>query len=193
MKSIIKVLILKTLLFGFSVANGAAIAKDGNYELDTTHANIGFSVKHLGISNTIGRFNSFYGQLDLKANGDSSISFSIDAKSVDTNNKKRDAHLRNSDFFEVDTFPTIDFKSTSIDYDNDGNIKSITGDLDLHGVVNSVTFDVQTLGAKRFLGKYRAGFKAVTTINRSDFDMDRLLKVVSDQVAITVDIELIKR
>ena len=176
-----------------SVAS-AAIAPDGNYAVDKDHANVGFSVSHLGISNVIGRFNIFDGDLVFAANGESSVNFTIDAASVDTNQDRRDKHIRSDDFFAVDSFPTINFVSKSFEYSEAGDPKSITGELDFHGVKKSVTFQVEVVGSGEFpQGTARAGYKATTVLKRSEFGIDTFAGVVGEEITVTVNLEIIKQ
>lgn len=176
-----------------SAAGIAAQTPNGTYAVDTDHAHIGFSVSHLGFSNVIGRFNEFEGLAVFEADGDSSVNFTIQAASVDTNQERRDRHVRSADFFDVATFPTISFRSTEITYTEEGDPATITGDLDFHGVINSVTFNVSTVGAGEFRGETRAGYQAVGNINRSEFDMDSFSGVVGEVITVTINLELIKQ
>ncbi len=183
-------ILISTLLI--SVSSLAAITPDGTYQLDKDHANIGFSISHFGISDVIGRFNKFSGSVNFQAGGQSEVSFSIEAASVDTNQAKRDAHIKREDLFDVATFPTIDFKSTEITYDSEGDPSTITGDLNFRGETKSVIFNVEKVGAGKLQGKQRAGYKAFTSISRSEFGMTALRKIVGDEVNITVNLEIIK-
>lgn len=172
----------------------AAVAPNGTYAVDTDHANIGFSVGHLGISNVIGRFNTFNGSMVVEAGGDSTVSFTIDTASVDTNQTRRDKHIRSEDFFDVESFPTISFSSTAVTYSADGDPKTITGDLSFHGEKNAVTFAVTAVGAGQFpQGTPRAGYSAETKIQRGDFGLDNFAGVVGEEITITVNVEIVKQ
>jgi len=177
----------------FSTLSNAAQTPDGDYLLDKSHANIGFSVSHLGFSYVVGRFNQFDGEVKFEANGSSSVSFTVQAASVDTNVRRRDDHVRSEDFFDVETFPLISFSSTLITYDENGDPKTIQGDLEFHGEKKSVSFDVSTVGAGVFQTQTRSGYQAKTVINRSDFGITGFQGVVGEQIEITVNLELIKK
>lgn len=186
-------ILTSTILLLFATLAIAAQTPDGVYDLDKDHAHVGFSISHLGFSNVIGRFNTFNGEFVFQANGDSSVNFVIQTESVDTNQAKRDDHIRSDDFLNVDNFPTITFSSESVTYSNAGDPKTITGSLNLHGVTNTVTFDVQTVGAGTFGGKTRAGYVATTKIERGDYGIDTFAGIVGEEVTITVNIEIIKQ
>ena len=125
----------------------AAVANSGNYAVDKTHTNIGFKVSHMGISLVVGRFNTFDGQFNFEPNGESSVSIDVEIASVDTNNARRDRHLRSADFFDASRFPNMTFRSSNVTYDAEGNPSTITGALSFHGVENTVTFEVAPVGA----------------------------------------------
>lgn len=186
-----KLLIIITTLILSQIGNAANIP-DGLYSIDLDHANIGFSVTHMGISNTIGRFNKFEGSVNFESNGNSKVKFSISADSVDTNNPTRDAHIRKVDFLETATFPKINFESDSVSYDQDGNPIAIKGKLNLHGITKNVTFNVIPVGFGTFDGKTRAGFVATTNLIRADFGITGFVGVVGDAIKITVSLEIIK-
>ncbi|MEM7646384.1 MAG: YceI family protein [Pseudomonadota bacterium] len=181
------------LLSIVSISAFAAQTPDGAYALDKDHAHIGFSVSHLGFSNVIGRFNSFDGDVGFEAGGNSSVRFSVDAASVDTNQSRRDDHIRSADFFDTDSYPKVTFQSTAITYDDQGDPKTITGNMSFHGEVNAVTFEVSNVGAGEFRGTKRAGYLATGKINRSEFGMDTFAGVVGEEITITVNLELIKK
>jgi len=183
------ILILCTL---FSVTAMSAITEDGNYILDKDHANIGFEVSHLGFSFVVGRFNKFDGTIKFESGGNSEVNFTVEAKSIDTNNKKRDKHLKSEDFFDAETFTTIEFKSTTVAYDENGDPNKITGELLLHGVKKEVNFDVVAIGAGEALGKTKAGYKATTSINRTEFGMEGFSSIGTEiDVSINLEIEKI--
>jgi polyisoprenoid-binding protein YceI len=137
---------------------------------------------------------------DGKDFGTASVDVVIDAASIDTREPRRDDHLRSADFFDVAKFPTLAFKSTRIELAGDGKLR-MTGDLTIRGVTRPVTFEVTgpTPAIKDIAGNSRVGASATTTINRKDFGLvwNRALDsggvVVSDEVAITVDLEMTRR
>tara|TARA_B100000749_G_scaffold280895_2_gene280626 strand:- start:22900 stop:23481 length:582 start_codon:yes stop_codon:yes gene_type:complete len=185
---------LLTLLTSLVVLAGmpalATTAVPGTYGLDKSHTNIGFRVSHMGISFVVGRFNDFQGSFKFEPNGDSSASFSIDVNSIDTNNARRDGHLKTADFFDVASFPRMTFESTRVTYDEAGNPATIEGELTLHGQTNPVVLKVSTVGTGvDQLGRTHSGFHATTTILRSEYGMDKLLLAAGDEVEIIIDIE----
>lgn len=171
----------------------AASTPDGKYILDVDHFNIGFEASHFGISNVVGRFNRASGEIDFVAGGASSVRLKIDASSVDTNQKTRDGHLRGADFFNVEVFPTIEFESTAVTYNENGDPSTIVGNMTLLGVSKSVSFEVQVTGAGVVQGKTRAGYVAKTLIDRNDFGMSGFPNIVGPKIPITLNIEIIKQ
>lgn len=188
MKSVI---VLAAALFLSSTAFSAA-AEDGSYSLDTSHAHIGFSVSHMGISNVQGQFKSFSGELNLVSGGMSSVNFTIDASSVDTNQKQRDRHIKSDDFFDVESFEEVTFTSTSVTYSTTGDLETVTGDLNLHGTTQSVVLNVSVVGAGEVRGAKRVGYIATTKINRNDFGIEGFVGVVGEEITITVNVEMVK-
>jgi polyisoprenoid-binding protein YceI len=145
----------------------------GRWTLDANHSGVLFVVRHLGLSNVRGRFARFDATLDVGPTLDTVVvNADIDMSSVDTNNTDRDAHLRNSDFFDVDKHPTMTFRSTAIT--GAGENYELRGLLTIGGVTNSVTLDVEFNGTELYPGDQRthAGFTASGEIKRSDFGID---------------------
>lgn len=185
-------LLLGALLLGTPVF--AAVAPEGNYLIDPDHSHIGFEVSHLGISFVVGRFNKFRGEIKFVPRGASEVNVEIETPSVDTNVVKRDNHLRSADFFEVARFPKMTFVSKRVEYDGDGNPKSIEGELTLHGQKKVVVLQVSPIGVgKGPLDDVRAGFLATATIKRSEFGMTSLLNVAGDDVHLNLNIEAIRQ
>jgi polyisoprenoid-binding protein YceI len=158
----------------FAVAVLATLAalplRAETYSIDPAHSQVGFTIRHL-VSNVRGRFDDFGGKvnMDPKNLAGSSVEFHIKATSVDTSVPDRDKHLRSADFFDVEKFPEISFKSESVK--TTGKDKyDVTGTLTIHGVSKKVTLPVSYLGsAKDPWGGTRAGFETSTTLNRKDF------------------------
>ncbi|MCB0386663.1 MAG: YceI family protein, partial [Bdellovibrionales bacterium] len=168
----------------------AGVAQAGQYEIDGPPTRIVFEVSHLGFSLVVGRFNTFSGQIQFNPNGESSVVAEIDVASVDTNQKRRDQHLRSADFFDASRFPKMRYQSTSVEYDQERNPKTVHGTLSLHGVEKEVSLAVTPIGAGQDpFGDVRTGYQAKAVINRSDFGMNNLLAVAGDEVAITINIE----
>ena len=191
-KSLTQITLFFATILTLAVSS-AAITEDGTYALDKDHAHIGFSVSHLGISNAVGRFNEFDGSMTFVAGGESTVNFSIRTDSVDTNQKRRDKHLRSDDFFDVDNFSSIKFVSTAVTYTEAGDPKTITGDLTLLTETKSVTFDVTAVGAGAGpSNKQRAGYTATTVLKRSEFGMTKFVGIVGEDVTVSVNVEMIK-
>ena len=172
----------------------AEVAQAGNYKLDPAHTNIQFSVSHLGFSNLIGRFNKMSGKMTLNKSGKSSVEVVINANSIDSNHKKRDAHLRGPDFFNVKQFPEIKFVSDKVKLNKKGEPTSISGKFSMHGKTRNVVLDVSAVGAgKDPWGGYRAGYVATTTIKRADYGMNYMPGGIGADVKITLDVEFIKQ
>ena len=116
------------------------------FQIDTTHSNIDFSIRHLVIAKVRGRFTTFSGTIELDAAdlSRSKVSVEIDAASISTNEDKRDAHLRSADFFDVEKYPLITFTSKQVEVD--GSDLRVTGALTIHGVTRDVVLEVESLG-----------------------------------------------
>ncbi|MDP6039019.1 MAG: YceI family protein, partial [Candidatus Latescibacteria bacterium] len=143
------------------------------YQIDSAHSTIGFSIKHL-VSRTSGRFNRFDGRInyDPAAPEATTLEATIQGNSIDTGNQRRDDHLRNPDFFEVEMYPTITFKSTSAK--TEGEQVLVTGDLTIHGVTKSVTLPVTVLGIGKHpsRGTPLAGFETEIKLLCSDYGVN---------------------
>lgn len=140
--------------------------------LDPMHSEVQFKVKHLVISTVTGSFKTFEGSLTTDSDDFSGadIAFSLDVDSIDTNQDQRDGHLKSAEFFDVETYPKITFKSTS--FTKDGDDYKLTGDLTIKDVTNTVTLDVEHGGvAADFYGNTKAGFEVTGKINRKDFGL----------------------
>lgn len=174
---------------------GSLPLRAGIWTVDTAHSSVGFVVRHLGISKVRGRFNAFDGSLTVGSSlGDSRLEATVDLASVDTNNTDRDAHLRNTDFFDVDNHPTMSLSGTAIVATGDGY--RLDGDLTLNGTTKPISFDVEFLGAETYPMDERvhAGFSASGSLSRSDYGVDFDLPLGADKVAIgdkvTIELEI---
>ncbi|TKB74012.1 MAG: YceI family protein [Nitrospira sp.] len=176
-----------------------AHAEQARWNLDPDHSTIEFRVAHMIVSKTTGRFTDYAGFIDMDAEAGmvKAIEVTIKAGSVNTNHEKRDAHIRNVDFLDVEHYPTITFKMKSYKKVAEGFVA--LGDLMLHGVTKEVTLAGQYNGAtKDPWGNTRAGFSAEGKLNRKDFGMiwnktlDSGGLVVGDEVQIRLEIECIK-
>jgi polyisoprenoid-binding protein YceI len=170
------------------------------YIVDKDHTTIGFQVTHL-LGKQRGQFDDFDGSFafDSAHPEKSKVSFTIQAASVDTSNKKRDEHLRSPDFFNTEKFKTLSFTTTSFEPAGDKKFK-LSGDLTIHGVTKPVTFDVDYLGnIKDPWGNNRAAFTAIAHINRKDYGLtwNKVLEagglMVGEDVEISVNVEGIEK
>lgn len=165
------------------------------YTIDATHSEVGFRVRHL-VSKTSGRFTKLTGTItvDEKDFSKSTVQVSIDASSINTDDASRDKHLRSADFFDVEKYPVITFKSTAVKDLGNGRLE-VTGDFTMHGVTKRITFPITNFGAKAGMkpGTTVAGFGDGTlTINRQDYGVSYGKGMLGDEVQITLDVEATK-
>jgi len=167
----------------------AARAAD-TYKLDPAHTTIGFSISHLIISEVNGRFDDVTGDVTLDKDAVTAAKATIQAKSIDTNIKKRDDHLRSPDFFDVEKFPTIVFVGEKVEKDGDKTV--LTGKFTLHGVTKTSGCHSRQKARSKTRGAI-AGWplKAETTINRADYGM-KPFTGVGDEVEIKITAEATK-
>jgi polyisoprenoid-binding protein YceI len=170
------------------------------WKIDPAHSQIEFGVRHLMITTVKGRFAGVDGTvlLDETNPSNTEVDVRIDASTIDTRESQRDAHLRSADFFDVEKFPHILFKSKRI-ADRSGNEFKLAGDLTMHGVTREVILDVTEEGRARDpWGGERIGFTATTKVKRSDYDLtwNQALEtggvLVGDDVKISLELELVK-
>lgn len=163
----------------------------GTWTIDAVHSYIGFVIKHMMVSKVRGHFGTFSGQIVTAENPlDSSVSVTIDATSIDTDNQMRDDHIRSGDFFEVENHPNITFTSTAVRYE-DGDF-FIDGDLTIRGITKTVTLAVEPpeFGPNP-MGGTKAGFSATTEINRSDFGVSYNGPIPGGGVALGEKVQLV--
>lgn len=189
---------LSALMMGFFLFGTLAFAE--TYKIDDTHTTVGFKIRHL-FSNIQGRFDKFEGTIEYDPKNPSAwkTNATVQAASINTNVESRDKHLRTADFFDVEKFPVITFKSTEVVNATEKSAQ-LKGDLTIHGVTKPVTLDLQILGVgKDPWGNVRAGFTATTKINRKDFGLtwNETLEtggvLVGEEVDITLDVEGIQQ
>jgi polyisoprenoid-binding protein YceI len=171
------------------------------WNIDPAHSAAEFKVKHMMIANVKGKFGGLSGVFSLNDNDltQSSIEASIDVSTVNTQDAQRDGHLKSADFFDVEKFPAMTFKSTAIKATGDGEL-AVSGNLTLHGVSKAVTFAVEgpSAPAKDPWGNLRIGLSATAKINRKDFGLtwNTALEsggvLVGEEVTITLDVQFIK-
>ncbi len=171
----------------------ASVSNADNFKVDAAHSTMQFTANHLGFSHLIGRFNTFSGEFSLEKDVTKNTAvISIETSSVDTNHKKRDAHLRSPDFFNAKEFPTMNFKSLS--YKGNSKEGVLTGNLTLLGITKKVDFKITSIGEGNDpWGGYRAGFNATATIDRTDFGMKFMAPTIPVNVTINLFIEGIKQ
>ncbi|MBS1652787.1 MAG: YceI family protein [Bacteroidetes bacterium] len=193
----------KSITTIFVAASVAAISQT-NWKLDASHSKLGFSVTHMMVSEVEGKFKLYEGTVSSKSDidfTDAKINFSADAASINTENDKRDEHLKSPDFFDVAKFQKITFEATSMkplakvktEYDLEGN-------LTMHGVTKKIK--LKAIGAPNVIkdpyGNFKYGFKVKGKINRKDFGLkwNAALEaggmVVSEEVTLDINIELNK-
>jgi len=188
-------LILALALLVPAVASAAA----ATWKVDPAHSNMGFSIRHF-FSQVPGRFNDFAGTVvyDPENPAASSVEITVQAASINTDNDQRDGHLRSPDFFDVEKFPTLQFKSTSVKAAGDKAME-VTGDLTIHGVTKQVTVPVEFFGSMETPMGTRAGFHSEFTINRQDFgvswnrNLDTGGVILGDDVKIEIGVEGVKQ
>jgi polyisoprenoid-binding protein YceI len=168
-----------------------AAPRAGTYKIDLDHSHAHFVVSHLGISRFIGRFDVIQGDYVVGDRPEkSSVKASIRVDSINAKHQKLEEHLRSADFFDAARFPSMDFVSTKVNWNNRGE-GVLSGNLTIHGVTRPVDFALKATGAGAGLrGETRSGFEAKTTIKRSDFGMQYgLPTVVGDDVEIALSVE----
>ncbi|MDD9899735.1 MAG: YceI family protein [Alphaproteobacteria bacterium] len=175
-----------------SFASTQAQAAVEEYDFDKKHTQVFFKVSHLGFSISHGRFNEVDGgfSFDLDHPEKSSVNVTIKTDSLDMGQDGWDEHLKGEDFFKVEAFPEMTFKSTAVEVTGEKTAK-VTGDLTLLGVTKPVTLDVtyNKAGIHPFGGKYVAGFSATGMLKRSDFGMTYGLPNIGDDVHMMIEVE----
>ena len=171
------------------------------WNLDAAHSVAEFKVKHMMISNVKGSFSGISGTLHLDETDytHSTVDVSIPAATLTTGDAQRDVHLKSADFFDVEKFPTLAFKSTNIDSKGGGDY-AVTGDLTIHGITKSVTLAVEDVSepSKDPWGNSRIGLSGSAKINRKDFGLtwNSALEtggvLVGEDVTISLEVEFIK-
>jgi len=171
------------------------------WKIDPAHSQVEFAVRHLMISTVRGRFAGVAGTA-VAEDGNlatAQVDVEIDAATIDTREAQRDAHLKSADFFDVEKYPVLTFKSTRVT-DAKGESFKLAGQLTMHGISREVVLDVTAEGrGKDPWGGDRAGYSAVAKIKRSDFGLtwNQVLEAggiaVGDEIKISLDLELVKQ
>jgi polyisoprenoid-binding protein YceI len=175
--------------------------KTTTWNIDPAHSAAEFKVRHMMIANVKGHFSKVSGVLirDESNPANDRVESTIEAASIETRNEQRDGHLKSPDFFDVEKFPTLHFKSTTVNVVGEGEL-SVEGDLTIRGVTRKVRFAVEgpTPPAKDPWGSTRIGLSARTKINRKDFGLtwNTALEtggvLVGDEITITLDAQFVK-
>lgn len=168
------------------------------WNVDVTHTNVGFEIKHMMVSKVRGNFSDMEGTIegDPRELENTKINFRVGIDSISTNNEDRDNHLRSADFFEAEKYPNMTFESTNIKKVGD-NQYELTGNLTIKDVTKETTFDVEYLGeGTNPWGVEVVGFEASTTISRKEFGLtwNQALEtggvLVGDDVKIQIDLQV---
>lgn len=171
------------------------------WQIDTSHSQVEFTVRHMMISKARGRFEQFSGTVegDEQHPAGAKIDVTIDVNSLNTRDARRDGHLKSPDFFDAEKYPTITFRSKRVEPVND-RYATLIGDLTIRDVTKEVALNVEYAGkAKSPWGTTSAGFSATTTINRKDFGLvyNQTLEtggvLVGEDVSIEIDVELVEQ
>jgi len=190
----------RTLIAAIAITAAVPAGAADNWTLDLAHSETTFTVRHL-LSKVSGRFDKFDGRIvtDAAKPETSSVEFTIETASIDTNNEKRDAHLRSADFFDAEKHPTITFKSTRVEALGQNRF-NVTGDLTMRGVTKPITLPVEFLGTQKDpWGNEKAGFALQTTLNRKDYGivwnqtLDTGGYLLGDDVQVTINIEAVRK
>lgn len=166
----------------------------GTYKLDKTHSNVGFNIRHLGISNVRGKFNESTVRATVGATGLRSLSVeaTIDIKSIDTNNSGRDNHLKGTDFFDAEQFPTATFRSTRVTPNGNAGRFTMQGNLTLKGVTRPLTLRGTYNGTITNQRGTKIGFDVTGSINRQNYGITYSNLTIGDNVNLVFELELDK-
>ncbi|HXI11923.1 MAG TPA: YceI family protein [Thermoanaerobaculia bacterium] len=181
----------------------ASLAQSGTWTIDSAHSSARFSVRHMMISDAAGRFGMVSGTIvgDPRQPQNALVDVSIDAATINTDNANRDKHLKGADFFDVEKYPSITFKSKKVmaAIKKGGKLK-VLGDLTMHGVTRPVTLTVDSISPQvKGRGGVHMGIKASTRVNRQDFGvswsrtMDEGGLMVANDVDVVFDLEVVKK
>ena len=170
-----------------------------SWQIDQSHSQITFSVRHMMISNVHGRFENFTGEVDFNEADPtrSSVNVRIDPASINTRDPKRDGHLRSPDFFDASQFPAITFKSTRVEKLDEAHGR-IFGDLTIRDATHPVVLDTEYSGQSRMWGRTSAGFSASTRFNRKlwGLNWNQTLEsgglLVGDDINVNIELEIVK-
>jgi polyisoprenoid-binding protein YceI len=196
-----KITVLKLLVAAIFLISQSLMAQSPStvWNIDKSHSSVGFSIDHLVISQVYGQFNDF--SADVKTDKpdftDVAVTFTIQTKSIDTKDDKRDSHLRSADFFDAEKFPVITFVGKKF-VQVKGNQYKLTGDLTLHGVTKTVTLDAKFAVINAPYGNRRAGIQISGDIDRYEYDLkwNKAIEAgglaVGQLVKLQISVELVK-
>lgn len=183
------------LCLAVGIAAAPAVAAPAAWTVDPNHSAAHFSVRHLMVSNVRGEFGGVHGTIvfDDADPSKGTIEATIDATTVNTRVEARDRDLKGPNFFDVEKYPTITFKSTSVRAAGENRF-AVDGDLTIHGVTKPVTLQVEaTPAVKDAKGNERRGAEATTKLSRKDFGVNGTPTMVGDEVQITIDLEAVRK
>jgi polyisoprenoid-binding protein YceI len=198
MKKTLSKSLLAVLVLALVALAPAAVADPITFGVDQAHSAVAFKVRHF-FTQVPGNFGEFEGTIvyDPANPSASSVEMTIQAASINTGNDNRDEHLRSADFFDAATYPTLSFKSVSVEAAGEGEL-SVLGDFTLHGKTKRMTIAVQVLGLMKG-EKARAGFSTAFTVDRKEFGivwnktLDEGGTILGDDVNVTIDIEAVQK
>ncbi len=183
---------MNRILIGLVGMSMAFAANAETFTVDPGHAEIGFSVKHMMVSNSKGNFTTFSGTLDydIATKTLKSAEGSIEVASINTNNDKRDEHLKNEDFFNVAKYPKMTFKSTAAKKTGEGTFE-VTGTLNVLGIDRQVILPVTIAGpVDDPWGNQRIGVECSTVLNRRDLGITHSpAAMIGDEVKVSIEVE----
>lgn len=185
----------------FAIAFTFTAAAQTNWSFDQAHTDVGFEVTHLVITDVEGTFKDYEGTVKTKGDGfeNADIAFTIDINSIDTENEKRDAHLKSEDFFNAEKHPKMTFKSTSMKKTGENTYK-LKGNLTIRGTTKPIELDVVHNGTVQDpWGNTKAGFRISGELNRFDYGLkwNKMTElggaVVGKEVRLDIDVQLMKQ
>ena len=192
-KTTTKALLISSAL---AVTTMASAALPTQWQLDNSHTRVGFSVEHMGFSTVMGHFSNVDGtvQFDLKNPNQTQLNFVIDTDSIDTAWAARDKHLKTDEFFNVEKYPTMSFKSTQVNFINPQQAK-VTGDFTLLGQTKPLTLNLtlKKIDNSPLTKEPVIGFRATGNIDRTAYGMDAYSQGVTTNVPIQIDGELVEK
>ena len=159
------------------------------YNIDTAHSSVGFAIAHMVINTVHGHFNQFSGTVSVDGKNVAEAKGTIDTKSIDTGQPKRDTHLKSADFFDAEKYPTITFQSKRAEKKGDETV--LVGDFTMHGVTKELSLPMKLNGPiKDPMGMTRIGLQAKTKVNRKDYGISYNKALEAGGVMLGEDVEI---